>query len=84
MLDLHNAGFRLIALEVTENAQPYHEYSYPQKVCLIAGHEDHGVTRDVLANCDDAIFIPMYGKGRSHNVATALTIATYHILHAKS
>ncbi len=80
--ELKKAGYRLIALEVTDNAQPYHRYSYPEMVCLVAGNEDHGVTRNVLACCDDAVFVPMYGTGRSHNVATAVAIATYHVIHA--
>lgn len=82
MADLKDAGYHLLALELTERAHAYHRYEYPPKVCLIAGHEDHGVTRQVLSACDDAVFVPMYGKGRSHNVATAVAIVTYHALLA--
>jgi 23S rRNA (guanosine2251-2'-O)-methyltransferase len=82
LLELKKDGYRVIALEVTDEAHPYHLYSYPEKVCLVAGHEDHGVTREILSCCDDAVFIPMYGKGRSHNVATAVAIVTYRLIHA--
>ena len=67
--------------DVAETAVPYHQYTYPQKTCLIVGHEDHGVTKAVLAECDDAVFIPMYGKGLSLNVHVALSIVTYQVLH---
>lgn len=79
--ELRQAGYHIVALELTETAVPYHQYSYPQKTCLIAGHEDHGVTRATLALCDAAVFIPMYGRGQSLNVHTALAVVVYHALH---
>jgi tRNA (guanosine-2'-O-)-methyltransferase len=75
------AGYQMVALEITDSAVPYYEFQYANKVCLVAGHEDHGLTKATLSVCDTAVFIPMYGKGRSHNVHTALSIVVYHILH---
>lgn len=77
-------GYHLVAVELAEGAVPYHEYDYPHKTCLVVGHEDHGVTKATLAVCDTAVFLPMYGKGRSLNVHVALSIVIYHILHAGS
>lgn len=79
-----NDGYHLVALEIATDAVPYHEYAYPQDVCLIVGHEDHGVTKAVLAECDAAVFLPMYGKGLSLNVHVALSIVTYHVLHTSA
>jgi 23S rRNA (guanosine2251-2'-O)-methyltransferase len=76
---LREEGFHIIALELTASASPYDEHNYPEKICLVVGHEDHGVTKAVLAQCDSAIFVPMYGKGRSLNVSSALGIIAYHI-----
>lgn len=76
------AGYSIIGLEITDSAVPYYTYDYPQKICLVVGNEDHGLTKKTLDVCDASIFIPMYGKGRSHNVATATAIVTYHILHS--
>jgi tRNA (guanosine-2'-O-)-methyltransferase len=78
---LKTNGYHIVAVELTDTAVPYHQYTYPQKTCLIVGHEDHGVTKAVLAECDSAVFIPMYGKGLSLNVHVALSIVVYHILH---
>ena len=75
-------GAHIIAVELTENAVPYHQYEYPDNVCLVVGHEDHGVTKSTLALCDAAVFLPMYGKGLSLNVHTALGIMLWHIRHA--
>lgn len=80
---LREDRYQIIALELTANAVPFEEYDYPEKVCLVAGHEDHGVTKDILALCDAAVFVPMYGKGRSLNVSAALGIVAYHIRQLK-
>jgi 23S rRNA (guanosine2251-2'-O)-methyltransferase len=80
ILALGQAGYHVVALELTDTAVPYHQYNYPQKLCLVAGHEDHGVTKATLALCDAAVFVPMYGRGQSLNVHTALSVVTYHAL----
>lgn len=80
---LKKQGYRIVAVELTETAVAYHQYTYPEKVCFVVGHEDHGITKATLAACDDAIFIPMYGKGQSLNVHVALSIVLYQALHAE-
>lgn len=75
-------GFQVVAVELAEGAVPYHRFDYAEQTCLVVGHEDHGVTRATLGACDGAVFLPMYGKGRSLNVHVALSIVVYHILHA--
>ncbi len=74
-------GYRVLAVEITEDAEPYHRIDYPERVCLMVGHEDHGVPKKALAAVDGAIFIPMYGKGASLNVHVALAVAAFQVLH---
>lgn len=75
-------GYSICGLEITDTAQPYFEATYPDKLCLVVGNEDHGLTRAVLALCDSAVFVPMYGKGLSLNVHVCTAIVLYHILHS--
>ncbi len=79
LAELKAEGHRVFALEITENAQPYYRVKWPDKVCLVAGHEDHGITRSTLLQCDDAVFVPMWGKGLSLNVHVALAVVLFHI-----
>lgn len=67
-------GYRAIAVEITDDAVSFNEYQYPDRVCLVVGHEDHGVTNQTLSLCDAAVYIPMFGKGRSLNVHVSLAI----------
>jgi len=80
--DLRSRGCSIVGLELTDDAEAYHQFEFSQQTCLVVGNEDHGLTRKTLGSCDASIFIPMYGKGRSHNVGTATAIAAYHILHS--
>ncbi len=79
--ELKAQGFWIAALEITEECQPYYAIDYPHRVALVLGNEDHGVTRACLALCDTAVFVPMYGKGRSLNVHVSLAVVGYHLLH---
>ncbi|MGD8397435.1 MAG: TrmH family RNA methyltransferase [Anaerolineae bacterium] len=78
---LKEAGYWLGALEITERCDPYYDVDYPHRIALVLGNEDHGVTRACLALCDTALFVPMYGKGKSLNVHVSLAVVGYHILH---
>jgi len=80
---LKSEGWTIVAVELTEDAVPYSEYVWPEKACLVVGHEDHGVTQKALAHTDARVFIPMHGKGASLNVHVALGIVTFAALHAR-
>lgn len=79
--DQRSKGFSIVAIELTDDAVPYHQFAYTDKICLVVGHEDHGITKATLAACDAAVFLPMYGKGLSLNVHVALAVVLYHIRH---
>lgn len=79
---LRDEGYFICALEITDRVTPYFDQKYPQRVGIIVGNEDHGVTRAVLSQCDASVFVPMYGRGRSLNVHVAAAVVLYHILHS--
>lgn len=79
--ELGEKSFWIAALEITTDCQPYYAVDYPQRVALVLGNEDHGVSRACLALCDAAIYVPMYGKGKSLNVHVSLAVVGYHLLH---
>ena len=81
--ELKADGYQVCAVEITAAAVPFTDYTYPERVCLVVGHEDHGVTNQTLALCDSAVYIPMYGKGRSLNVHVSLAIVCAHLRFTK-
>ena len=71
------AGYRLLAVELAQGAEPIHTADLTGSICLAVGHEDRGLTAAVLDAAERSVFIPQLGKIGSLNVATAASIAVY-------
>lgn len=69
------AGFRIVAVELTGDAVPLHEAPLSGDVCLAVGGEDHGCSPALLAVADAVAYIPQVGRVGSLNVAVATAIA---------
>lgn len=77
---LRGEGIPCVAVEVTDTALSHVTFEWPKPVAVVFGNEVHGVTPDVLAQCDAAVRIPMHGYKNSMNVATAFGVVLYEIL----
>ncbi|MCA9386565.1 tRNA methyltransferase [Candidatus Dojkabacteria bacterium] len=78
---LKKEGFFLIAVELTNEAEEAARLSYlvsdKDKIAFVLGSEVYGVTNSTLSLCNTSVFLPMYGKGASLNVATTAGIILY-------
>ncbi len=77
--EAHADGYSVVGIELTDTAVALHELNLPDDICLVVGHEDHGIAKATLEVCDHVAFLPMLGKVGSLNVATAAAIAMYEI-----
>ena len=80
ILKLKEDGFKICALELTDNSIPFYsksEYKFP--LCLIIGNEITGVSQELIDLCDFSIEIPQYGIKQSLNVAVAYGIAIFEL-----
>jgi tRNA (guanosine-2'-O-)-methyltransferase len=73
------AGYRIVGIELTDDAVPLPDIDMAGPVCLAIGHEDRGLPPASLALCDAVAFIPQLGRIGSLNVATATAIALYEV-----
>ncbi len=71
------SGYHVVALELTDDAEPLHSVELPSEVCLVFGHEDRGVSAACLAEADEVSYLPQLGRVGSLNVAAAVAIALY-------
>lgn len=69
----------LIALEVSDIAIAYYDFTFPKKCTLVLGNEAYGVSDHILEKADVCIQIPLYGKKHSLNVANAFAIIASYI-----
>ena len=74
---LKQTRYRIVTLEQNERSIVLSSYSPPEKIALLLGEEVHGITQDLITQCDDIIEIPMSGKKESFNVSVATGIALY-------
>lgn len=74
-------NYQIISLEITNNSQPLESLncSKQQKIALIIGDENFGVSEAILNLSDSIIHINMFGQNSSMNVVQATSIALYEI-----
>jgi tRNA (guanosine-2'-O-)-methyltransferase len=68
-------GYRVVAIELADEAVPLHAAPLDGDICLALGNEDHGCSAALLAAADLIAYIPQPGKVGSLNVAAAAAIA---------
>lgn len=73
--------YKLVALEISEDAECFWEANLSDKVAILVGNEVAGIPADLLKKCDGVVKIPMLGEKESLNVATAFGVLAYETLH---
>jgi len=74
---LKGMGYRIFAAEVTADSTPLSQVKVPQKWVLLMGHEQLGISEDILTMCDEVVTIEMEPEIKSFNVAIAASIMMY-------
>lgn len=70
-----DAGYRIIGVELAEGAEPLYDIDLSGDVALVVGHEDRGLSKEMLPLCDQIGYLPQVGKVGSLNVGVAASIA---------
>ena len=61
-------------MELVDGARPLPEYTHPDRAIYIFGPEDGSLGKDVLAWCEDVIYIPTSG---CMNLAATVNVVLY-------
>lgn len=77
LTSLRQAGYTLTALEQAADSIKLPDFHAPEKIALLLGREVEGVEPGLLALCDVALEIPMFGRKESFNVVQAAAMALY-------
>lgn len=75
------SGYTIVSLEITKQSKPLQLYNFSEieKVVVIVGDENYGVSENALKLSDDIIHIEMFGQNSSMNVAQAANTVLYEI-----
>ena len=76
---LKSRGYRIFAAEVTPEATPLSKIKVAEKWVLLMGHEQKGLSREILDLCDETVKIEMEPEIKSFNVAIAASILMYQM-----
>lgn len=79
--DFRERGYNIIALEITNQSVDIKTIDFQKmdKILLIAGAENKGISQAVLDRVDMSVHIPTAGFCLSMNVAVSVAIAVYEI-----
>jgi len=77
---LRSGGFQIAAIETGVQAVDLFDWQPKFPVCVAFGHEVDGLSPELLEIADTHVRIPMLGKKKSLNVATAAGIVFYELL----
>ncbi|GAA4271941.1 TrmH family RNA methyltransferase [Aquimarina gracilis] len=74
-------NYTILSLEITKDSIPISECTIApsEKIALVIGEENFGVSQEILSISKQSVHINMYGNNSSMNVATATGIALYEI-----
>jgi 23S rRNA (guanosine2251-2'-O)-methyltransferase len=75
---LKEQGYTIAAVEQATDSISLPVFTPPNKIALLMGREVEGVEPEVLAQCNVALEIPMFGRKESYNVVQAAAMAMYH------
>ncbi len=80
LAELRELGVPLIGIETVADSTPYGEFTFPNPVAVVFGHEIYGISEPAIALLDKVVRIPMQGYKTTINVATAAGIVLFEIV----
>jgi len=74
---LRRCGVRCVAAHPHATGKTIAQADFSTDCCIVVGSEGHGITKAVLAACDEAVAIPMVPTVDSLNVGNATAVFLY-------
>jgi tRNA G18 (ribose-2'-O)-methylase SpoU len=72
----------ITGMEIDAGATPLQKYAFPPAGILVVGNEEQGIDPEIRELCHGLVYIPIFGRKHSLNVATAFAITAHHIRHS--
>ncbi len=80
---LKDSGVKVVGA-TEKGSSLYTEIDYTAPVAIVMGNEEHGISDDVLRQCDELAVIPMAGKIGSLNVSVAAGVMMYEVMRQRN
>ncbi len=81
--DVSASGRRIVATVPREGAKIASQFDFRDDDMIVIGNEGHGISDEILAVSDEAVYIPMEKQQESLNAAVAASVLLYEIHRQK-
>ncbi len=81
---LKKEDYKIVALEISDNAVDYKNFFPEFPLALILGNEVRGLSEKIISRADTILSLPMHGSKESLNVSIAFGITAYKINEARN
>jgi tRNA (guanosine-2'-O-)-methyltransferase len=79
--ELKKQGYKIVATTPHTDCYELPDLPIDQKIALVFGSEQTGLSQEALAQADTFVKIPMYGFVESFNVSVSVALCLYDIIH---
>ena len=80
---LRQEGFKLYGTSLNENSIDYRDLDFTKNTCFVLGAEKWGLSKELTAQVDKSIYIPMNGMVQSLNVSVAGAILLFEAIRQR-
>ncbi len=80
---LRQEGFKLYGTSLNENSVDYRDLDFTKNTCFVLGAEKWGLSKELIEQVDDSIYIPMNGMVQSLNVSVAGAILLFEAIRQR-
>ena len=80
---LRKEGFKLYGTSLNENSIDYRDLDFTKNTCFVLGAEKWGLSKELIEQVDDSIYIPMNGMVQSLNVSVAGAILLFEAIRQR-
>ena len=80
---LRKEGFKLYGTSLNKNSIDYRDLDFTKNTCFVLGAEKWGLSKELTAQVDKSIYIPMHGMVQSLNVSVAGAILLFEAIRQR-
>lgn len=81
LINLKSQGYKIVSVETAKQATSIDKFNITKndKIALFFGHEQFGLSLDILKNSDETVVINLFGSKNSLNVSVSQSIVLYQL-----
>ena len=80
---LKKEGLKLYGTSLNQNSIDYRDLDFTKNTCFVLGAEKWGLSKELTAQVDKSIYIPMHGMVQSLNVSVAGAILLFEAIRQR-